>query len=148
MLSVQRWVLVALFLVLLAPRDAYAQSTGTVYEDRSPKLATAGMVLTFSGLGAAGLGGGLLAAMVAAGPGQSYDELGRQTAMGVGSGLLILGGAATLTGIILWAIGESDVERERIRVTYPGRDEAEAAPPSWQARLSAGPSSLQLEVSF
>lgn len=154
MLSLRRWVAPAVVLGLLVPRGAHAQSAGTVQEDRNPRLATTGMVLTFSGLAGAALGGGLLGAMVASGPGRSYDELGRQAAMGLGSGLLIAGSAATLTGIVLWAVGESDVERERVRITYPGRDEGQRNDDIrhphdlWHAQVTAGPSSIQLTVSF
>ncbi len=83
--------------------------------DGSSDLFTAGMVLTFVGLAVGALGVGLMVYALNAEyrEGVYFKDFGKGLAT-AGSGLLIaVGAGATVTGIILWAVGGSGTAKER-----------------------------------
>jgi hypothetical protein len=94
------------------------------------------------GLPVAGIG----AALIAVGSrGGGHDELGFEQAgdtlaLGGGLALTSIGGVCALTGVVLWAVGESDVKRERVRVLRPSA--------SLRPSITVGPTSLSAQWRF
>ena len=98
------------------------QAEDTVRVPRNPKIATTGKAVFGLGLLSAGIGTPLVVAawQVDGDKAGGYAVFGKGALMVLPAAMTLAGGGAVITGAIMWAVGGSTVERDRIRILSPG----------------------------